>query len=134
MSRIWISTLLLLWMIVLPVQAEPLLPDAEKTLICIEVDGDQNTHRIVLTGKEGEQFDNPWMTIEEFYTDTNILVIKRFYGADGQPLGADGQPLMDGNEALKSTYSIDRYTGRFVFEGMIVRKQGLCKEDVERLF
>jgi len=120
-------TLLLLCGLVLPVQAEPLLPDAEKILICTEVDGDQNSHRLVLTGKEGEQFDNPWMTQEEFYTDTNILVISRFYGADGQP-------LMDGNEAVKSTYTIDRYTGRFVFEGMIVRTQGLCREDVERLF
>jgi hypothetical protein len=114
-------------MLVVPVQAEPLLPDAEKTLICIEGDGDQNTHRLVLTGKEGEQFDNPWMTQEEFYTDTNIFVIHRFFGADGQP-------LMDGNEAVKSTFSIDRYTGRFVFKGMIARTQGLCKEEVERLF
>jgi len=120
-------TLLFLWILVLPVQAEPPLPDAEKILICTEVDGDQNTHRLVLTGTEGEQFDNPWMTQEEFYTDTNILVINRFYGADGQP-------LMDGNEAVKNTYSIDRYTGRFVFMGMIARTQGLCREDVERLF
>ena len=120
-------TLLLLWILVLPVQAEPLLPDAEKILICTEVDGDQNTHRIVLTGKEGEQFDNPWMTQEEFYTDTNILVINRFYGANGEP-------LMDEEEAVKGTFSIDRYTGRFVFKGMIARTQGFCKEDVEPLF
>ena len=67
-------TLLFLWVLVLPVQADNISSSGKQMLVCIEEDGDQKAYQLALTGTEGENFDNPYMTSEEVYTDTEIFV------------------------------------------------------------
>jgi hypothetical protein len=59
---------------VLPVQAQAdnVSSSGEQMLICIEEDDDQKAYQLALTGTEGENFDNPYMTSEEVYTDTEV--------------------------------------------------------------
>lgn len=122
-------TLLFLWVLVLPVQADNISSSGKRMLVCIEEDGDQKAYQLALTGTEGENFDNPYMTSEEVYTDTEIFVYRRFYGPDGQRL------LDSTGEAVASMFVINRYTGRFVFTGMgDVRTKGSCEKDRAALF